>query len=120
MTYAAYANIVYNKKASQKITALKMILIALRKGINPMCKGIGEGVTFLLDTAPFVKRVICPSLRPVSLQLLSLKEKTDLCHTVGIMADLSLKYIQLKTADGSYQYQIEPDIQHISHFSGEF
>lgn len=95
-----------------------MILTALRKGMNPMCKGIGEGVTFLLDTAPFVKRVICPSLRPVSLQLLSQKEKADLNHTVDIMADLNLKYVQLKASDGTYQYQIEPDVENLSHFTG--
>lgn len=48
-----------------------MILAALKKGFTAACVGVGEGSTVLLDTVPLIKRVICPGLRSVSLQLLT-------------------------------------------------
>lgn len=105
-------------EATQKFISLKMILTSLMKGINPKCKGIGEGITFLLDTASYLKRTICPILRPVSFQLLSAEEKTNLNHSVRIMTDLNIKYIQLRAADGTYYYKVEPDIDYISNFAG--
>lgn len=48
-----------------------MILAALKKGFTAACVGVGEGSTVLLDAVPLIKRVICPGLRSVSLQLLT-------------------------------------------------
>lgn len=40
-------------------------------------------------------------------------------HAVRVMVDLGLSYKQLLSPEGSYVYQIEPDIEHLSKFSGE-
>lgn len=48
-----------------------MILAALKKGFSAACVGVGEGSTVLLDSVPLIKRIICPGLRSVSLQLLT-------------------------------------------------
>uniref|UniRef100_A0A182QTV9 AAA+ ATPase domain-containing protein n=1 Tax=Anopheles farauti TaxID=69004 RepID=A0A182QTV9_9DIPT len=103
---------------SQKLASTKLILTGLRKGLSAHLKGIGDGATVLIDTIPMLKRVINPSLRSVSLQLLSQKEKSDLTHTVEVMADFGLNYIQLKTPEGTYQYQLNPDLDQVCCFSG--
>ncbi|XP_049534330.1 chromosome transmission fidelity protein 18 homolog [Anopheles darlingi] len=101
---------------SQKLAGTKLILAGLRRGLSAQLKGIGEGATVLLDTVPMLKRVINPTLRSVSLQLLTMKEKSDLTHTVEVMADFGLNYIQLKTPEGTYQYQLNPDLEQLSSF----
>ena len=83
-------------------------------------KGAGDGPSFLLDSLSLIKCILCPILRSVSIQLLTPKEKADLLHVVEVMADLGLAYTQLKAVDGTYQYQMEPDIEHLSCFDGNF
>lgn len=46
------------------------------------------------------------------------REKSDLTHTVEVMADFGLNYIQLKSTDGTYAYQLDPDIEQLGHFTG--
>lgn len=46
------------------------------------------------------------------------RERADLQHTVQVMADLGLTYVQTKNADGTYQYQVEPDISYLFNFKG--
>lgn len=47
------------------------------------------------------------------------RERADLRHSVEVMADLGLVYVQSKAADGTYQYHMEPDIDIICHFDGK-
>lgn len=47
------------------------------------------------------------------------RERADLRHSVEVMADLGLVYVQSKAADGTYQYRMEPDIDIICHFDGK-
>lgn len=47
------------------------------------------------------------------------RERSDLRHTVEVMADLGLSYSQLKSLDGTYQYQLEPDINQLCNFKGD-
>lgn len=48
------------------------------------------------------------------------RERADLRHAVEVMADLGLVYIQIKSTDGTYQYQMEPDIDVLGRFNGKF
>lgn len=50
-----------------------MIFGSLKKNLTVATKGIGEGHAILLDAIPLIKHVLCPSLRSVSMQLLSPK-----------------------------------------------
>ncbi|CAD7079095.1 unnamed protein product, partial [Hermetia illucens] len=102
----------------QKTTTQRMIFHALRRGISPGVMGIGSGHAILLDTVSLMKRVLSPNLRSVSLQLLTPKERYDLTHTVEAMADLGLVFTQTKVADGTYQYQLEPDLDALCQFPG--
>lgn len=96
-----------------------MIFQSLRKGIVASLKGAGDGPAFLLDSLSLIKCILCPILRSVSVQLLTPKEKSDLLHVVAVMADLGLAYTQLKSVDGTYNYQMTPDIEHLSTFDGQ-
>lgn len=47
------------------------------------------------------------------------RERYDLTHTVEAMADLGLVFTQTKVADGTYQYQLEPDLDALCQFPGK-
>ncbi|XP_063699801.1 chromosome transmission fidelity protein 18 homolog [Culicoides brevitarsis] len=102
---------------SQKLLTTKNILSALRKNLEATKRGIGDTQKIMnVDSLPFVKLILNPCLRSVSLHLLTPKEKTDVHDTVEIMADLGISFIQLKTAEGNYKYQLEPDIESLAKF----
>lgn len=46
------------------------------------------------------------------------RERDDLNHTVTVMADLGLTYTQIKAAEGSYVFQMEPDLDALAQFPG--
>lgn len=77
-----------------------------------------NSVIVISEAVPYIRQVITPSLRSVSLQLLAPKERCDLHHTVEVMADLGLSYVQLKNVDGTYSYQLEPDIHELCNLKG--
>lgn len=97
-----------------------MVFQAFRKGIASGVIGAGQGSGLLTETVPFLKRILSPNLRSVSVQLLTPREKYDLNHTVEIMADFGLVYNQLKKPDGMYEYTLEPDLNLMCKFDGEF
>lgn len=102
---------------SQKLLGNKNILAAVRKNLEATKRGIGDTPKLMnVDSLPLVKQILNPCLRSVSLHLLTPKEKTDVHDTVEIMADLGLSFIQLKTSDGTYQYQLEPDLESLTKF----
>lgn len=117
----AYPQIAYPQKqyeVSQKTATTKLVLSNLRKGIVPNLRGFGTGSEMLLDSISLLKLIISPELRSVSLHLLSEKEKAELKHTVDVITDLGLTFNQLQSADGTYVYKIEPDIEYLgSNFS---
>lgn len=59
-----------------------------------------------------------PIIRSGSIQIFLRRERSDLRHTVEVMADLGLTYNQLKSLEGTYQYQLEPDISQLCNFEG--
>nr|XP_036214632.1 chromosome transmission fidelity protein 18 homolog [Bactrocera oleae]XP_036214633.1 chromosome transmission fidelity protein 18 homolog [Bactrocera oleae] len=102
----------------QKSTIQSNIFQAFRKGITTGMNGLGQGHAILVDTVPLLKRILSPQFRSVAVQLLSQRERDDLYHTVTVMADLGLTYTQVKAAEGSYVYQMEPDLDALAQFPG--
>lgn len=102
---------------SQKLLGNKHILTAVRRNLEATKSGVGDTPKVMtVDSLPLVIQILNPCLRSVSLHLLTPKEKTDVRDTVEIMADLGLSFIQLKTSEGSYQYQLEPDVESLTKF----
>ncbi|XP_004531346.1 chromosome transmission fidelity protein 18 homolog [Ceratitis capitata] len=102
----------------QKHTTQSNIFQALRKGITTGMNGLGQGHVVLIETVPLLKRILSPQFRSVAVQLLSQRERDDLNHTVTVMADLGLTYTQIKAAEGSYVFQMEPDLDALAQFPG--
>ncbi|XP_030556914.1 chromosome transmission fidelity protein 18 homolog [Drosophila novamexicana] len=103
---------------NQKCTNQRNIFLALRKGVTTSAQGVGQGNTLLLDTVPLLKRILSPQLRSVAVQLLSQKEQYDLRHTIQVMVDLGLTFVQVKSAEGHYVFQTEPDLDTLCAFPG--
>ncbi|KAL9930080.1 chromosome transmission fidelity protein 18 homolog isoform 1-T3 [Glossina fuscipes fuscipes] len=101
----------------QKSTTQRNVFQSLRKSITTCTAGIGQGTKLLLETVPMLKRILSPQLRSVAVPLLSPREQYDLKHTVEIMADFGITYTQLKSAEGSYVYRMEPDLEALAQFS---
>lgn len=52
------------------------------------------------------------------MHLLTDVEKMDMKHTVEVIVDLGLSFVQLQSADGTYLYKVDPDIEFLGeHFS---
>uniref|UniRef100_A0A6P4F1G0 Chromosome transmission fidelity protein 18 homolog n=1 Tax=Drosophila rhopaloa TaxID=1041015 RepID=A0A6P4F1G0_DRORH len=102
----------------QKSTNQRNIFQALCKGVTTSALGVGQGKTLLLDTVPLLKRILSPQLRSVAVQLLSPKEQQDLRHTIEVMVDLGLTFVQVKSQEGHYVFQTEPDLDALSAFPG--
>uniref|UniRef100_A0A1A9WUS5 Uncharacterized protein n=1 Tax=Glossina brevipalpis TaxID=37001 RepID=A0A1A9WUS5_9MUSC len=111
------ANFICRVPFFQKSTTQRSVFQSLRKSITACTAGIGQGTKLLLETVPMLKRILSPHLRSVAIQLLSTREQCDLKHTVEIMVDLGLTYTQLKSAEGSYVYGMEPDLEILAQFS---
>ncbi|KAG4072740.1 hypothetical protein HA402_001852 [Bradysia odoriphaga] len=101
---------------TQKANVHKAIESSLKKGFCATTRGVGDGPCVILDTISLLRKVISPSLRTVSVELLSPKERSDLKHAVDVMVDLGLTYIQIKSQDGTFQYRLEPDIEILCNF----
>ncbi|KAL7742068.1 hypothetical protein ACLKA6_018315 [Drosophila palustris] len=103
---------------NQKCTNQRNIFLSLRKGVNASAQGVGQGSILLLDTVPLLKRILSPQLRSVAVQLLSQKEQYDLRHTIQVMVDLGVTFVQVKSAEGHYVFQTEPDLDTLCAFPG--
>ncbi|XP_023174575.2 chromosome transmission fidelity protein 18 homolog isoform X2 [Drosophila hydei] len=103
---------------NQKSTNQRNIFQALRKGVTTSAQGVGQGSILLLDTVPLLKRILSPQLRSVAVQLLSQKEQYDLRHTIQVLVDLGLNFVQVKSAEGHYVFQTEPDLDTLCGFPG--
>lgn len=88
-----------------------------------------------MDIVPYLNQIIVPNLRPVNLHLYTPQEKEQLHQVVNTMIDYNLNYVQERTAEGSYVYNLgryyfnislneikhrllDPDLEEISNFPG--
>ncbi|CAB0014814.1 unnamed protein product [Nesidiocoris tenuis] len=85
-------------------------------GMAPKLKAFQQKDQLLLDVASTLIDLITPDVRPVSFQLYSQKEKDELTRVVHIMADYNINYTQIRTAEGSYVYQLDPNLEELACF----
>lgn len=60
-----------------------------------------------------------PYIQLISLSLPLHREQYDLRHTIQVMVDLGLNFVQLKSAEGHYVFQPEPDLDTLCSFPGK-
>lgn len=98
----------------QKLNANKQILETLMRRKNVSLRGVGSTITCIhLDSLFYVRHIIAPLIRSVSVQLLNSVEKFIFEQTVLIMVDMGLSFIQLRAADGSNQFSLDPNIDYL-------
>lgn len=77
--------------------------------------------TALRGGAVAIAKVSIPGLLwniPISAYLNDLREQQDLRHTIEVMVDLGLTFVQVKSQEGHYVFQTEPDLDALSAFPG--
>ena len=59
-----------------------------------------------LDLLPYLMEMLSPHFRAVNLHLYTQEEKDQLAQVVNIMIDYNLNYVQERTQDGTYAYNL--------------
>lgn len=72
----------------------------------PARRAYVNGDALRLDILPLLTRIIVPALRPVSLHLYTQQERENLNHVVSVMIDYNLTYVQERTPEGTYVYNM--------------
>ncbi|PNF28113.1 hypothetical protein B7P43_G12268 [Cryptotermes secundus] len=107
-----YEVIVKEQKARQ-------ILRELMRGMAPLVRIHANPAQLLFDTLPLLLQILVPTLRSVSMQLYSAREKEDLNHVISVMIDYNLNYVQERTLEGNYIYNLDPNIEELALFPGQ-
>ncbi|KAG0437260.1 hypothetical protein HPB47_017525 [Ixodes persulcatus] len=105
-------------EARGKETQLSNILSSLRADTSPQSRCYLTGTTLVLDVLPWLTGILQPTIRPVNTQLFSAEERQKLQQVISVMASFNLTYHQARTADGVYQYALEPSIDEVTRFPG--
>ncbi|KAM7313264.1 chromosome transmission fidelity protein 18 homolog [Ixodes scapularis] len=105
-------------EARGKETQLSNILSSLRADTSPQSRCYLTGSTLVLDVLPWLTGILQPTIRPVNTQLFSAEERQKLQQVISVMASFNLTYHQARTADGVYQYALEPSIDEVTRFPG--
>lgn len=66
-----------------------------------------------LELLPYLSEIIVPILRTSNITLFGNYEKEQLHNVVNIMIDYNLTYLQERTVDGTYVFNLEPNIDEI-------
>ncbi|KAK2577163.1 hypothetical protein KPH14_003320 [Odynerus spinipes] len=77
-----------------------------------------DNITLIIDITPTLPDLLNPQIRTVSGHLYTEKEKTHLSRVVNIMLDFGLNLVQEKSAEGKYEYKLDPDICEVGCFPG--
>lgn len=103
----------------QKQTAANGIIIALERGLTAKIRPYCSRQSLILDILPMLPHIITPGLKSANIQLYTEKEKQELHSVVSVMADFNINFIQERTEEGSYSFNLEPDIQKIGFFESK-
>ncbi|RZB40936.1 chromosome transmission fidelity protein 18 -like, partial [Asbolus verrucosus] len=104
-----YPNVGYETRTKQN--RQKAIVAELMRGMQPSIRSGVHPTSLILDILPLLSTIIVPSFRPINLHLYTEEEKKSLDHVVNVMIDYNLNYVQERTADGTYAYKLDPNIE---------
>ncbi|KAL4710880.1 hypothetical protein ACJJTC_002510 [Scirpophaga incertulas] len=77
------------------------------------------GRALRLDILPLLPHLLTPKLRSANVQLCSEQERQTLRVCAGALCDYGLQYIQQRTPEGLYAFQLDPDIYKLASFGNE-
>ncbi|XP_069838245.1 chromosome transmission fidelity protein 18 homolog isoform X2 [Dendropsophus ebraccatus] len=110
----AYPNSHY--EAQSKRNQMQNLLSAMVSDIAPVIRSRVGPQCLVLDALCLLLDVISPKLRPVNIQLYSMKEKQQLADLISTMLAYNLTYHQERTMDGQYVYKLDPNVEDVCRF----
>ncbi|KAK6628422.1 hypothetical protein RUM43_002234 [Polyplax serrata] len=93
------------------------ILSDVARGLNPSLRACNQKKSLLFDSLPLMDIILKPPLRPVNPTLFNEGEKKDFKHLIDVMVDFNFNYIQQRAVDGTYSYQLDPNIEELIKFN---
>ncbi|XP_029431902.1 chromosome transmission fidelity protein 18 homolog [Rhinatrema bivittatum] len=103
-------------EAQTKLNQMQNLLNSMVCEINPSIRSRVGPRALVLETLCLLLDVISPKLRPVNIQLYSLKEKQQLADLINTMLSYNLTYHQERTPDGQYVYKLDPNVEDVCRF----
>ncbi|KAK9390070.1 hypothetical protein V1515DRAFT_529632 [Lipomyces mesembrius] len=76
-----------------------------------------RGSTICTELAPYLMHIVNPKLNPVNASIVLEQERIMTMHTVDVMIDFALKYIQQRCENGTYVFRMDPPIEQLALFS---
>lgn len=89
-----------------KTVKQKTLLLELTRGVQPYIRPFIGSDNMKLDVLPYLMEMLMPHFRAVNLHLYTQQEKDLLAQVVDIMIDYNLNYVQERTQDGTYLYNL--------------
>ncbi|KAL1115694.1 hypothetical protein AAG570_005984 [Ranatra chinensis] len=88
------------------------------RGMQPPVRCCSHRDQLVVDTVPYLLELLVPDIRPVSSQLYTPKERRELYKVVAAMIDYNVNYTQERTQDGSFVYNMDPNLEEVGRFKG--
>lgn len=89
-----------------KETRQKALISEVLRGVQPSVRPFCQRISLIIDVLPLLIRIIAPPFRPVSLHLYTKEERESMLKVVHIMIDYNLTYVQERSLDGMYCYNL--------------
>ncbi|KAG8222899.1 hypothetical protein J437_LFUL003544 [Ladona fulva] len=105
-------------EAHIKLTNFNQTMNSLMEGLSPIVRSHISRSSLYLDVLPPLLTIISPPLRSVSIELYNQREKANFANLIKIMIDYNLTYIQERTPDGVYEYNLDPNVEEFISFPG--
>lgn len=97
-------------KASFQVRTKKIkydaVVQEVLKGLPSSKRAYVTAQALRLDILPMIMKIMIPRLRPVNFHIFTKDEKEEVARVVDIMIDYNLNYVQERTPDGIYVYNM--------------
>ncbi|XP_064376131.1 chromosome transmission fidelity protein 18 homolog [Dromaius novaehollandiae] len=103
-------------EALAKLNHMQNLVVSMVSGITPGARSRAGQQALVLEVLCLLLDIIAPKLRPVNMQLYSLKEKQQLADLIGTMLAYNLTYHQERTPEGQYVYKLDPNVEDVCRF----
>ncbi|XP_071441962.1 chromosome transmission fidelity protein 18 homolog [Hetaerina americana] len=105
-------------EANTRFSNFNQTMSTVMEGLSPKARCHNSRSSMYLDVLPYLLSIISPPLRSVSMELFNQREKANFSHLVQVMIDYNLNYVQERTAEGAYVYNLDPNIEQFVVFPG--
>ncbi|CAI9740559.1 transmission fidelity 18 homolog [Octopus vulgaris] len=101
-----------------KKTRTENLISSLLSDVHPSVRKYLHFSSIIQEVIQPLMSILQPALRPVNMQLYSNREKECLRQLITTMIAYNMTYQQEKSADGQYNYVLEPNIEEVVKFPG--